>query len=223
MQRRQFSLGLLAGVSALSGLSSLSAYAQTSAASSSSPAVKPEEGKNYFLVQPVTHNDAPEGKIQVIEFFAYSCSHCYRFMPVFDAWAKNNAPANAYIQRVPVSFREVVEPHARIFYTLEALNRMDLHEAAFKTVLVDRINLISNNEISTFFEKHGVDAKEAMNVYNSFGINAKVQQANKIWQAYGVDATPAMGIGGKYRLVGADSNNLLIANQLIDSLTKSAS
>ena len=217
MQRRQFSLGLLAGISAVTGLSNLSAHAQHPP--SANAEVTLEEGKNYYLVEPATHNDAPEGKIQVIEFFAYSCSHCYRFMPVVAAWAKTHAPANIHIQHVPVSFREVVEPHARIYYTLEALNRLDLHEAVFRTVLIDRINLISATEISDFFKKHGLDAKETMNTYNSFAVQAKVQQANKIWQAYGVDATPALGIGGRYRLVGADEKNLIRAQQLIEQLS----
>jgi len=221
MQRRQFSLGLLAGISTVTGLSSLSAYAQTIPSPASE--IRLEEGKNYILVQPATENDAPKGKIQVIEFFAYSCSFCYRFMPVVEAWAKERAPTNAHIQRVPVSFREVVEPHARIYYTLEALNRLDLHEAAFRTVLIDKINLITNNEISNFFQKHGLDAKEAMNLYNSFAVQAKVQQANKIWRAYGVDATPALGIGGRYRLVGADEKNLIIAQQLIEKMSETAS
>ncbi|MGL4667848.1 MAG: thiol:disulfide interchange protein DsbA/DsbL [Saezia sp.] len=221
MQRRQFSLGLLAGISAVTGLSNLPAYAQAQPLSTQ-PTITPEEGKNYLVVQPAIQNDAPEGKVQVIEFFAYSCSHCYRFSPIFDDWAHNRAPANAHIQRVPVSFREVVEPHARIFYTLEALNRLDMHEAVFATVLTERINLISNNEISSFFQKHGVDSKQAMNIYNSFGIQAKVQQANKIWNAYGVDATPAMGIGGQFRLVGADKNNLIVAQQLIERISKPA-
>lgn len=216
MKRRQFSLTLVAGLTTVTGITSLPAFAQKP--TSATQTVTPVEGKNYFVISPAMPNEAPEGKIQVLEFFAYSCGHCYNFMPTFEAWAKKQDPNKVQVQRVPVSFREIVEPHARLYYTLEAIDRLDLHEAAFKAILVERIPMISNTDISAFFEKNGVDVKEAMNIYNSFGIQAKVQQANKTWQAYGVDGTPAMAINGQFRLVGGDPKNLIIADQLIENL-----
>jgi len=210
MKRRQFSLGLLAGVSA-TALTSLPTWAQ---ATDSAQPVTLRENENYWPAKTPMPNDAPEGKIQVIQFFAYSCSHCYTFENLFNAWEKT-APSDAYIQRMPVSFRTIVEPHARIYYTLEALNRLDLHETVFQTFQVQRIRLITENEIRSFFASHGVNADEAMQIYNAFGTQAKVNRANQIVNAYGIEGTPAMGIAGKYWVMGAGEQTLRIAEALI--------
>ena len=217
MNRRKFSLNLLTGLSATTGLSNISVFAQTAQAST----VTPIEGKNYWTITPPVPTTVPEGKVLVLEFFAYSCGYCYQFMPVFEKWATEDAPKAAIIQRVPVAFREIVEPHSKLFYTLEALERLDLHNAAFSAVLVERKKLLTNEEISSFFVEHGIDPEKAMQIYNSFGIQTKVKQANQLVTLYGLQGTPAIGIGGKYRLSGANPENLALSDYFIAEVLKS--
>jgi len=206
MQRRHFSKGLVAGVSVITaGL--MNPLAQASE-------VALQENKNFWLVKPALPNDAPAGKVQVIEFFAYSCNHCFAFESIFNAWAAK-APADAYIQRVPVSFRSIVEPHARIYYTLEALDRLDLHDTVFEEVQVKKNYLIEPKPIRAFFAAHGINADEAMKVYESFGVQSKVQRANQLVEAYGIEGTPAIGIGGQYWTIGASQEALRVAETLI--------
>src|SRR5687768_17298611 len=115
MDRREFSAGLasVAGAGLLGGAPSL-AWAQK----------KPEEGKEYRKLDKVVPVEAPPGKIEVIEFFWYSCPHCNAFEPKLVSWIKS-APADVVIKRVPVAFRDDFVPQQRLFYALEAMGKLD--------------------------------------------------------------------------------------------------
>ena len=67
MKRREFSLSL-AGVAAVGGVSR-AAHAQAGF----------QEGLEYIALDKRVSTDAPVGKIEVIEFFWYSCPHCNAF------------------------------------------------------------------------------------------------------------------------------------------------
>ncbi|HMT65942.1 MAG TPA: thiol:disulfide interchange protein DsbA/DsbL, partial [Ottowia sp.] len=79
MKRRQFTLRAAAALAPVL-LGSGAALAQ---------AAKPREGKDYLVLGKRAPVDAPTGKIEVIEFFWYSCPHCNAFEPALEAWVKN--------------------------------------------------------------------------------------------------------------------------------------
>jgi thiol:disulfide interchange protein DsbA len=86
MKRRDFNLSTLtASVSALS----LPAWAQAPAAKPvAGPPIKLSEGKDYNRLDHPQANEAGAGKIEVIEFFWYSCPHCNAFEPTLAHWIK---------------------------------------------------------------------------------------------------------------------------------------
>ena len=43
-----------------------------------------------------------------------------------------------------------------------------------------------------------VDAKRFMSLFGSFGVRTKVQQANQLMEAYGVDGVPTIVVGGQF-------------------------
>ena len=101
MKRREFST-LAASATAASALS-------LPFATGANAQAKFKEGKDYLkLAKPVTP-DVPAGKVEVVEFFWYSCPHCNAFEPQFEAWAKT-APKNLQIRRVPVAFNNTFVP-----------------------------------------------------------------------------------------------------------------
>ena len=114
MKRREFSAaaGGLAGLAAL-GLPGL-ATAQA----------KFQEGKDYRALDKRVPADAPAGKIEVIEFFWYSCPHCNAFEPMLNAWLKR-LPPDVYFHRMPVAFRDDFVPQQRLYYTLEAMGKVE--------------------------------------------------------------------------------------------------
>lgn len=102
MKRRDFSLATLSTAAAVGGLTwNAPAFAQGPA--------KLVAGKDYLKLDRPVATDAEAGKIQLIEFFWYSCPHCNAFEPTFAQWVKN-APKDVVVQRVPVAFRDDFAP-----------------------------------------------------------------------------------------------------------------
>ena len=79
-------------------------------------------GKEYLVVTP----SAPTSrdKIEVVLFFAYTCSHCLQFEPHFAKWAKT-APADVAIRICPIAWQPKLDPFTQTYFSLEALGLVD--------------------------------------------------------------------------------------------------
>ncbi|MFO0144911.1 MAG: thiol:disulfide interchange protein DsbA/DsbL, partial [Betaproteobacteria bacterium] len=82
----------------------------------------PAEGKEFKAVrppQPVSGN-----AVEVLEFFWYGCPACNAVEPHLERWRKT-LPADVVYRRIPVAFDAQRAPHTRLYYTLEAMKRID--------------------------------------------------------------------------------------------------
>ena len=141
MKRREFSLALAA-----STMASTPAWAQNAFKS----------GKDYLTLDKPVATEAGNGKIEVIEFFWYSCPHCNAFEPAFERWVKA-APKDVVVRRVHVAFRPDFEPQQRLYYTLEAMNLLEtVHPKVFQAIHVDKLPLNTEALIMSWIEKQGV-------------------------------------------------------------------
>jgi protein dithiol oxidoreductase (disulfide-forming) len=179
----------------------------------------PQAGHDYQVLenpQPVETGD----KIEVIEFFQYSCPHCFAFTPDLNAWRKHLAPDVVYT-RVPVAFDPSRQPHSRIYYALEALNRLDdMHDKVFNAYHVAGRHLLDPNEIADFMAANGIDRAQWLATYNSFTVMSRTNQAVQIWTSYKIDGTPALACDGKYltspSMVGSRQKSLAVMDFLIE-------
>lgn len=184
------------------------------------------EGTHYArLVQPVLVT-APAGKVEVIEFFWYGCPHCNAFEPALDAWQKK-LPADVAFKRVPVAFRAIYAVHQQIFYALEALDKVEvMHRKVFYAIHHDRARLEKPEEIADFMEKNGIDKAKFLEVFDSFSVQTKIRQANKLAEGYKIDGVPALGVQGRYftsgSMAGSPDRALAVADFLIDRTRKGA-
>lgn len=182
MKRREFVLAASAAVAP--ALWSLPAWAQ-------------DAGSYIELGQPVAMN-AADGKIEVIEFFSYGCSHCMNFEPIFERWVEA-APEDVVVHRVHVGFNKGYEPLQKIYFSLQAAGLVDeLQMKVFEAFQKERIRLDKPEVFFDWVEKQGHDRKKVEAAYNSFGVASQIKQANKLQDAYQVEATPALGIAGRY-------------------------
>lgn len=187
LNRRELSQGLLL-LSAGSALAPL-ALAQGAPV---------QEGSDYIRLGRSAPVDAPAGQVEVVEFFWYNCPHCHKFEPMFDAWAKRQ-PAHVSVRRVPVAFRDSFKPQQQLFYTLEALGKLDsLHRKVFQTIHGERKRLEREDAILDWAEAQGLDRKEFASTFNSFGVVGKAKRAAQLQDLYLVDGVPALGVAGKY-------------------------
>ncbi|HET8870248.1 MAG TPA: thiol:disulfide interchange protein DsbA/DsbL [Aquabacterium sp.] len=181
----------------------------------------PVEGTNYVKLSQRAPTSAPAGKVEVIEFFWYGCPHCNHFEPYLEPWA-GKLPADVYFRRVPVAFRE--NPfgiHQRLYFAVEALGLIPtLHAKIFHAIHEDQLKLDKPELIRDFIAKQGVDANKFMAAMNSFGVQAKCNQARALADAYKIDGVPAMGVAGMYftnvGLNGNEKNTLATVDYLIN-------
>jgi thiol:disulfide interchange protein DsbA len=175
-------------------------------------------GKDYDIISPALRTGA-QGTVEVVEFFAYSCGHCYNFEPLLTQW-KKTLPADVSLQPSPAVWSAPMEPHAKAYYTAKALGVLDtMHGVLFAAMHVDRKRLSDEAEIREIFVANGVSAEEFDKAYNSFGVGSQVRQAIARAKGAGITGTPEMMVAGKYRIstrkAGSQANMLKIADFLI--------
>jgi thiol:disulfide interchange protein DsbA len=214
MNRREFSVAAatLAGATAL-GLPGL-VLAQG----------RPEEGKHFVrLEKPVAAADgAAAGRIEVIEFFWYSCPHCNAFEPRLAAWTKK-LPQDVYFHRVPVAFRDDFVPQQRLYYTLEAMGKLDeLHTKVFDEIHNKRQPTNREDLILAFAEKNGLDRAKFQESYNSFTVQTKARRARQLQDLYAVQGVPAMGVAGRWYTDGDLAGSMDRCLQVVDYLVGEA-
>jgi protein dithiol oxidoreductase (disulfide-forming) len=183
---------------------------------------KPEEGKQYRSLDKRVPADAPAGKIEVIEFFWYSCPHCNAFEPKLAAWTKK-LPADVYFHRVPVAFRDDFVPQQRLYYALETMGKVDeLHAKVFDEIHNKRQPTNKEDLILAFVERNGVDRAKFQEIYNSFSVQAKARRAKQLQDQYEVQGVPSIGIAGRYITDGDMAGNMDRALQVVDYLVAEA-
>ena len=208
MKRRDFSLAAISAVAALP----LSVHAQNLANS------KPVEGKDYLSLDKRVPTDVGAGKIEVIEFFWYSCPHCHSFEPQFAAWLKA-APKDVVVQRVPVRFRDDFEAQQRAYYVFESLNMVDaMHGKLFHAIHTERQQLNTAQALAAWANKHGLPEKKFMDTFNSFGVATKARRATQLQDAFKVQGVPALGIAGRFYTDGGLAQSMDRALQVTDYL-----
>lgn len=209
MKRRDFSL-LATAAGATAGVI-WPTFAQADVA-------RPEAGTDYVLVDPQAPVEAPAGKIEVVEFFWYNCPHCSAFEPAVEAWVKR-LPKDVAFKRVPVAFDDSFNPQQRLFYALEAMNKVDeLHNKVFQAIHVQKIDLKTQDKIAAWVEKQGVDKAKFLELYNSFSVSTKARKATQLQNAYAVDGVPALGIAGRFYTNGSFAGNMDKALNVVDYL-----
>jgi thiol:disulfide interchange protein DsbA len=176
--------------------------------------------QQYAKVEPAQPSDTP-GKIEVLEFFAYSCPHCNAMEPIVEAWA-TTLPDNVVVRAVPVAFNASMVDMQKLYYALESLNRLDLHPEVFKAIHKQHQRLFDAKAITNWVVEKGVDRKAFEDVFNSFGVQTKVARADELAKSYGIDGTPTLAIGGQYitspSMAGGYEATIGVAQRLLASI-----
>jgi thiol:disulfide interchange protein DsbA len=208
MNRREFSATAAGAMGALAlGLPGL-ALAQR----------KFDEGKDFKALDKRVPVDTTGDKIELIEFFWYSCPHCYAFEPRLVSWIKN-APPYVSVRRVPVAFRDDFVPQQRLFYTVEAMGKLDeLHQKVFDTIHKQKQTTDREELILKFAETNGLDRAKFQELYNSFSVSAKARRATQLQNAYQVEGVPALGIAGRFYTDGSLAGGMERALQVTEYL-----
>jgi thiol:disulfide interchange protein DsbA len=182
------------------------------------------EGQHYFRMVPTQPTVGGADKIEVAEFFWYGCPHCFDFEPVINGWDANK-PANVRFVRVPAMWNNILQLHARLFYTQEVLARNGtlsdgpaFHQTVFQEFHQRGNRLTSEASIQRLFERFGVSAEDFESTWNSFEVGQKLRVAQDLARRYSIASVPTIVVNGKYRTGGAEAGSYATLLEVIDEL-----
>ncbi|MEY3611058.1 MAG: Thiol:disulfide interchange protein DsbA precursor [Pseudomonadota bacterium] len=175
-------------------------------------------GKDYITLDRPVATEAGTGKIEVLEFFWYSCPHCNQFEPAFEQWVKN-APKDVVVRRVPVAFRDDFVPQQRLYYTLEAMNLVEkMHVRVFTAIHGEKQMLNTDAAVLAWAEKQGIDKTKFAEVYKSFGVATKAKRAVQLQNDFKIEGVPSLGVAGRFYTDGSLAGSMPRALQVADAL-----
>jgi len=158
---------------------------------------KPESGKEYQVLAQSQPTDT-NGKVEVTEFFFYTCPHCNVLDPFIGAWVKKQGSAISF-KRVPVDFGQGQAVLTKLYYTLEAMGKLEaLHAKIFEAIHTKRRPLNTEQQIVNFVKENGIDEKKFLEMSKSFAVTTKISRATALQAAYKIDSVPMVFVDGRY-------------------------
>ena len=178
-----------------------------------------QPGRDYVELRAPQPSSAPAVKVEVIEFFSYTCIHCYRLEPAVESWAAK-LPAHVSFRREQIVWSKEMEPLARLFATQRQMGLLDkLHKPVFDAMMRDKQNLADEKLLTPFLKAQGVDVNAFLQTSKSFGMASQVSRAAKMTRDYQVEGTPTFVVAGRYATMAAEPARLL---QVVDELIAKA-
>jgi thiol:disulfide interchange protein DsbA len=183
-------------------------------------------GTNYQLAPAPQPTNVGAGKVEVNEVFWYGCGHCYALDPALESWKTSKAPYVEFV-RIPVIWGEVHRQHAKLFYTLQALHRLDLHAKVFDAIHKHGMALSARDELEAralhrgFLIGEGVSEKDFDAAYDSMSVAANLSRAAEFTKLFQVGSVPLMVVNRKFLTsvseAGGEAKLISLVNDLAAS------
>jgi len=174
---------------------------------------EPMAGRDFRAVNPAQPVEAPAGRIEVLEFFAYWCPHCHSLEPELAQW-RTRQPAEVVFRREHVSFRET--RIQQLHYALVALGKVDEKSPrVFHALHVDKVRLETPQKMA---EVLGLDPKSFSEVYESFSVRTRARRGTQVAEAYAIDGVPSLAVAGKYLTAPSMAGSNTAALRVVDFL-----
>jgi thiol:disulfide interchange protein DsbA len=156
-------------------------------------------GEDYEVLDKGQRWQAPNGKIEVVEVFAYWCSHCAAFQPYVDTW-KKKIPADVSFAYVPAAFDQE-DVYGKAYFAAESAKAVaKIHQPMFDAVHEE--GMLPRNatvdEIGTWFAQRGLNRARMVGSMQSKAVAAQMTRARDFAVANRVGGTPTLVVNGKY-------------------------
>ena len=154
-------------------------------------------------VQISTEKQQESNDIIIYEFFWYGCPHCYNLEPTMDR-IEADLEKDTKVVKLPVALRDSWIPHAKLYYALKQMDKIDLvHNLIFEEIHLEDNRLNTEQQMIDFLGKHGIDTDKFIEKYNSFGTEARIKKASNLAKKYQIDSVPTIIINGKFLTSGS--------------------
>jgi len=163
-----------------------------------SGAAEIREGAGYTtLAQPVRTDTGK--KVEVIEFFMYTCPHCNTLDPILSEWVKKQGDKISF-RRLHFPASGEKDPLAHAYITLEAMGQAEqFHPKFFNAIHVQRDRIYrSDEQVLDFLVKNGVDKAKYQQFFNSFAVQTKLKRLGPTIGSYRIESAPTIVVDGRY-------------------------
>ncbi len=158
-----------------------------------------QEGEDYTVLQKPYATGIAD-KVVVYEFFGYMCPHCYHFEEFLKKFI-DTQPDYAVLQRVPQSYHEswFVLQQGYLTAQMMDINNEEVHNNLFKAIHQQGKRFSTIEQLASWYaEQTGVDKDKFMSTADSFIIDSRQRQADKMGFLMQITSTPSMVVNGKY-------------------------
>ena len=184
------------------------------------PDWKFEEGVHYERLVPVQGTSSPPDKIEVAEFFWYGCVYCYRMDTYVDEWQERQ-PDEVNFIHIPAVWDPVMETHARLYFTLQAVGELDAaHREVFRAIHAENRQLLRLGDQERFAKRYGVTAEDFRDAFRSFSVESNLRRIKDLMRRYKILAVPAFVVNGKYVVRVEPDSNMPQLLEIVDELVQ---
>ena len=175
-----------------------------------------QEGFDYKVLA-----GTPSNKKQIIEFFSYSCPHCYSLDPIIESYL-TDVPAEYAFERIPVSFGRRDWQKSAEVYTLTGLlgNREALHQKIFKKIHEQHSPFRNDDDVKSFFIANGVDEKKYDSVASSFSAKSAFKRNEALAKKFRISSVPTVIVRDVYEVKLSRVRNAGQLEALVDFLMR---
>ena len=154
-------------------------------------------------IQISTEKQQESKDIIIYEFFWYGCPHCYNLEPTMDR-IEADLDKDTKIVKVPVALRDSWLPHAKLYYALKQMGKIDdMHNLIFEEIHIENNRLSSEQQIVDFLSRFDINIDEFKQLYNSFGTEARVKKSSNLARKYQINSVPTIIVNGKFLTSGS--------------------
>jgi protein dithiol oxidoreductase (disulfide-forming) len=151
---------------------------------------EPQLGRDYLKLD--ARVASPGNRIELIEFFSYSCLGCYQLGPDVDRWYLSQLD-DVDLILVPLITNEQSARLARLFYALEALDRLtNMHYEVFRAIHDQENRLWEMHAQLKWVSSYGVNVDEFKKLLNSDQVDERVNKARALAKQYPISVTPTL-------------------------------
>lgn len=155
----------------------------------------PDTARPYLVLDGPT---PPPGPVEVIEFFWYSCPHCYHFEPALREWVARQGDGIVF-RRVAVGMHPQQLAQQRMFYVMQALEMGEpASRQLFRQIHESKQALDTKAALAGFAAAAGVAPQRFDAAWRSAAVQQQVDAATRLHVAMKVASVPTVVIGGRY-------------------------
>lgn len=175
------------------------------------------EGVDYTILStPVPATGEPKGKVNVKEFFSFSCIHCKDIDPMVENTLVPNKKVD--LDKIQVVWDANTSNFAKLNATIVLMKLNKLYTPAFNAVF-SRQDLNDPKVLKSFLLANGLtddQANKFIATYNSFTVSSKVSEYKTMSTTYNITGTPTFIVADKYVASPALPDKLIdVVQQLV--------